>query len=68
MAGVNDSLPTTPRRLPVWRHTCHHARRLVAVSRVRRPAQATTGGGGGRIGGLFDSVLDMILRRADSAP
>ena len=42
MAGVNDSLPTTPRRLPVWRHTCHHARRLVAVSRMRRPAQATT--------------------------
>ena len=40
---------------------------VAAVIAILVIGWATAGGGGGRIGGLFDGVLDMILRRAESS-
>ena len=39
---------------------------VAAVIALLVIAWATTGDGGGKIGGLFDSMFDMILQRADS--
>lgn len=40
---------------------------VAAVIALGVVAWATSGDGGGRLGGLFDSVLDMVLKRADDA-
>ena len=40
---------------------------VAAVIALGVIAWATSGAGGGRLGQLFDSVLDMILQRADGA-
>lgn len=40
---------------------------VAAVVALGVVAWATSGDGGGRLGGLFDSVLDMVLKRADDA-
>lgn len=59
----------SPPRLPGQATTEYALILLVAaVIAILVIGWATTGGGGGRIGGLFDSMLDMILRRAESAP
>lgn len=39
---------------------------VAAVIALLVIAWATTGDGGGKIGGLFDSMFDMILQRAES--
>ncbi len=40
---------------------------VAAVIALGVIAWATSGEGGGRLGQLFDSVVDMILQRADGA-
>lgn len=40
---------------------------VAAVVALGVVAWATSGDGGGRLGGLFDSILDMVLQRADDA-
>lgn len=40
---------------------------VAAVIALGVIAWATSGDGGGRLGELFDSVLDMVLQRADDA-
>lgn len=40
---------------------------VAAVVALGVIAWATSGDGGGRLGELFDSVLDSILQRADNA-
>ncbi|MEY2966902.1 MAG: Flp family type IVb pilin [Ilumatobacteraceae bacterium] len=40
---------------------------VAAVIALGVIAWATSGDGGGRLGELFDSVLDMVLQRADEA-
>lgn len=40
---------------------------VAAVVALGVVAWASSGEGGGRLGELFDSVLDMVLKRADDA-
>lgn len=40
---------------------------VAAVVALGVVAWATSGDGGGRLGSLFDSILDMVLQRADEA-
>ena len=75
MADMNDTdMPrirrvTSPARARPGQATTEYALILLvaAVIAILVIGWATTGGGGGRIGGLFDGVLDMILRRAESS-
>jgi hypothetical protein len=39
---------------------------VAAVIGLAVIAWATTGGGAGKIGGLFDSMIDLIIERASS--
>lgn len=57
-----------PRRAPGQATTEYALVLLVAaIIAILVIAWATSGGAGGRIGGLFDSILDIIRRRAESS-
>lgn len=64
---MNDSPTPATRRALRGQATTEYALILLvaAVIALGVIAWATSGDGGGRLGELFDSVLDMVLQRAN---